>query len=236
MTPRGAISAGLALALAIGALPACGEVQHIRSHTPRRREYDPGDYAEATAATSSGSLWQESSRGLFADFRAAQVGDLVTVRIDENPRAIGDAATQTEHDSSFQLGVTGLFGLTTALAQAYPDLDPGQLLGLIGGSSFDGGGSTARSSRIQASIAVRVRQILPNGDLFVEGTKILLVNDEELHIYLSGVIRPQDIEPDNSLPSARIADAEIELTGRGDITRAQRPGWLSQILNEINPL
>ena len=216
--------------------PGCGEVQHIRGHTARHREYDPGRYEEAPSAVSSGSLWQDSSRGLFADFRAAGVGDLVTIRIDENPRAIGDAQTETEHSSSFELGVQGLFGLTAALAQAYPDLDPGQLVGLIGSSSFSGGGSTARSSRLQASIAVRVRQVLPNGDLFVEGTKIMMVNDEELHIYLSGVIRPQDIEPDNSISSGRIADAEIEFTGRGDLTRAQTPGWLTRLLNELNPL
>jgi flagellar L-ring protein precursor FlgH len=225
----------LAFASALVAF-GCGEVQHIRSHHARRRDYDPGQYEEAPRAVSSGSLWLEGSRGLFADFRAARAGDLVTVVIDENPRATGDATTRTGRESSFEMGVQGLFGLTTALAQAYPDLDPEQLVGLMGGASFEGGGSTGRSSRLRASIAVRVRNVLPNGDLFVEGTKVLMVNEEELHIYVSGVVRPADIVEDNSVSSARLADAEIEFAGRGGITDANHPGWLHQLLMQVSPL
>lgn len=224
-----------AIAAPLLALVGCADMQHIRPHTARRRQYDDGDYASAPASVSTGSLWQDSSRGLFADFRAASVGDLVTVEIDENPQAIGDARTQTSRDSSYQLGVNGLFGLTQALSAAYPGLDPSRLLGLVGSSSFDGNGSTTRSSRLQASVAVRVRRVLPNGDLFVEGTKVLLVNDEELHIYLSGVVRPQDIGQDNTVSSGRIADAEVEFTGRGDLTQTQRQGWLARILTEVMP-
>lgn len=213
----------------------CGEAAHIRPHLARHREYDPGEYGSAAEPASAGSLWLGSSRGLFVDFRAAQVGDMVTVHIDENPRATGDASTETAREGGYSLGADGLFGLTAALADAFPDLDPGEMLGLMSSSSFEGGGSVARSSRIDASIAVRVRQVLPNGDLFVEGTKILMVNDEELHIYLSGVIRPQDIAEDDTISSSRIADAEIEITGRGDLTDAQRRGWLAEILDEITP-
>ena len=83
---------------------------------------------------------------------------------------------------------------------------------------------------------MRVRRVLPNGDLFIEGTKVLLINAEELHIYVSGVIRPQDIQADNSVPSSRIADAEIEFSGRGDLTQNQRPGWLQQLLGHVNPM
>ncbi|MBX7190573.1 MAG: flagellar basal body L-ring protein FlgH [Sandaracinaceae bacterium] len=214
----------------------CGEVQHIRTHHARQRDYDPGQYAEAPHAVSSGSLWLDGSRGLFADFRAARAGDLVTVVIDENPRATGDATTRSGRESSFELGVNGLFGLTAAMARAYPDLDPEQLVGLVGSSSFEGGGSTARSSRLRASVAVRVRRVLPNGDLFVEGTKVLLVNEEELHLYISGVVRPADIVEDNSVSSSRLADAEIEFSGRGGITDSNRPGWLHQLLMQISPL
>lgn len=226
----------LVVVCTLGFLAAgCGEAAHIRPHLARHRDYDPGEYGEAAEPASPGSLWLGSSRGLFVDFRAASVGDLVTVEIDESPRAMGDASTETSRESSYSLGADGLFGLTAALARAYPDLDPGEMLGLVGSSTFEGGGSVGRSSRIDASITVRVRQVLPNGDLFVEGTKILMVNSEELHIYVSGVIRPQDIEEDNTISSGRIADAEIEITGRGDLTDAQRRGWLADILDEITP-
>jgi flagellar L-ring protein precursor FlgH len=214
----------------------CGGTTHIREYTARHREYDPGPYESEARAVSSGSLWQDRSRGLFADFRANQVGDLVTVNVDENPRAIGDASTSLDRESSFQFGIPSMFGLLTALQQAYPQLDPENLLELVSSSNFNGDGNTERSSNIRAQIAVRVRRALPNGDLFIEGTKVLMVNEEELHIYVSGVIRPEDIEPDNSISSSRIADAEVEFTGRGDLTQNQRQGWLQRLLGEINPM
>jgi flagellar L-ring protein FlgH len=225
----------LALALGLG-LSACHPQSHIRNYTPRQRDYQPGPYEEEGQPLSQGSAWQDRSRGLFADFRASMTGDLVTIRIDENPRAIGDAATDMDRESGFELGVGGMFGLVAALQSAYPDLDPSRLVSLMSSTQFSGQGNTRRSSNIEAEVAVRVRRVLPNGDLFIEGTKVLLVNEEELHIYVSGVVRPQDIAPDNSVPSSRIADAEIEFTGRGDLTQNQRVGWLQQILNHVNPL
>ncbi|MGE0790441.1 MAG: flagellar basal body L-ring protein FlgH [Sandaracinaceae bacterium] len=218
------------------AATGCYPQSHIRAYTARHRDYEPGPYEEEAHALNEGSAWQDRSRGLFADFRASMTGDLVTIRIDENPRAIGDAATDMDRESSFDLGVGGLFGLVAALQSAYPDLDPTRLVSLMSSTQFAGQGNTRRSSNIEADVAVRVRRVLPNGDLFIEGTKVLLINEEELHIYVSGVIRPEDIAPDNSVPSSRIADAEIEFTGRGDLTQNQRMGWLQQILNHVNPL
>lgn len=217
-------------------LIGCYPQSHIREYAPRQRTYEPGPYEEEAVAVSGGSLWQDRSRGLFADFRAQHTGDLVTIRVDENPRAIGDAATTTDRESEFNFGVGGFFGLMAAATSAYPELDPTRLLNLMSSSQFQGQGNTRRGSNVTADIAVRVRRVLPNGDLFIEGTKILLVNEEELHIYVSGVIRPQDIEPDNSVASSRIADAEIEFTGRGDLTQNQRLGWLQQVLNHVNPM
>lgn len=229
MMKRSAIAFALLLA-------GCYPQAHIRDYSPRARNYEPGPYEDEGTPVSTGSLWEDRSRGLFADFRASMVGDLVTIQIDENPHAIGDASTSTERESGFNVGVGGFFGLMATLTQAYPQLDPTRLLNLMSSSDFSGAGNTRRGSNIQAAIAVRVRRVLPNGDLFIEGTKILLVNDEELHIYVSGVIRPQDIEQDNSVPSSRIADAEIELTGQGDLTQNQRMGWLQQILGHVNPM
>jgi flagellar L-ring protein precursor FlgH len=102
-------------------------------------------------------------------------------------------------------------------------------------SAFAGKGETKRSSRVQASMAVRVKKTLPNGDLFIEGTKVLMVNEEELHIYVSGVIRPEDIAQDNSVGSSVIADAQIEFIGRGVLSENQSRGWLTRLLTAINP-
>lgn len=216
-------------------LMACGGPSHIRPYTERNREYRTGRYETTPEPVSVGSLWLDSSRGLFADFRANRVGDILTVRVDENPSAAGDASTQLDRESSMNWGLNNLFGLTSAITSAYPDVNPAQLLNIVNEYSFSGQGQTSRSSNVQAQIAVRVKQQLPNGDLFIEGTKILMVNDEELHVYISGVIRPEDLQSDNSVPSSLVADAQIEFTGRGNITRNQEEGWLSEFLQTVNP-
>ena len=213
---------------------ACGP-QHIRPFHPRAREYDPGRYDASGTPVTSGSMWVEGSRGLFADFRATRVGDVVSIEIDETTDATGDARTQLQRDSSMNWGVNGLFGLTQAIQRAAPGIDPTQLLDVVSHYQFDGHGETQRSSHARAAIAVRVKRVLPNGDLFVEGTKVLLINDEELHVYISGVVRPEDIEQDNSVRSSLVADAEIELTGRGSLTDNTQQGWLAKLLQAINP-
>jgi flagellar L-ring protein precursor FlgH len=76
---------------------------------------------------------------------------------------------------------------------------------------------------------------MPNGDLFLEGTKVVLINNEEYHLYISGLVRPTDIQQDNSVFSSRIADAQIEFTGRGDLADQQRKGWFSKFIDWANP-
>jgi flagellar L-ring protein precursor FlgH len=212
----------------------CG-VSHIQSFTPRQRDYKVGAYEKAPRSVSSGSLWQESSRSLVADFRAAHVGDLVMVVIDESPNAKGDAETKLDRTSTMSLGAPQLFGFAQAIQKAHPDLNMQDVFDVMSKTNFDGSGETTRSSRVQAAMAVRVKKQLPNGDLFVEGTKVLMVNEEELHIYVSGVIRPEDISQDNSVRSSVVADAEIEFVGRGVLTENQSQGWLTRFLGAINP-
>ena len=213
---------------------ACGTT-HIQSFTPRQRDYKVGAYEKSPKSVSSGSLWQESSRSLVADFRASRVGDLVMVRIDESPEAKGDAETKLDRSSSMSMGVPQLFGFAQAIQRSHPDLNLADVFNVMGKTNFSGAGETTRSSRVEAAMAVRVKKQLPNGDLFVEGTKVLMVNEEELHIYVSGVIRPEDIAQDNSVRSSVVADAEIEFVGRGVLTENQSQGWLTRLLGAINP-
>jgi len=223
----------LVVACAVGL--GCARPQHIRPHTPRERDFQAGDYQSAPQPVSEGSLWHDSSVSLFADFRATRVGDLVTIRIDESPRAAGDARTDLEREQSASFGASSFFGLTSALQQAYPNIDPSSLIDIASRSSFLGDGETQRGSRVRGEIAVRVKQVMPNGDLYVEGTKVILVNEEELHIYVSGVVRPQDIQEDNSVRSGLIADAQVEFTGRGTLTDNQRQGWLARLISALVP-
>jgi flagellar L-ring protein precursor FlgH len=199
------------------------------------RKYKEGKYETGLEPVTTGSLWPENGRGLFADFRAYRVGDLVTVKLDESSKAAGDASTKMDRESHESLGLPNFFGLTTALAKAYPDLNPEKLIEWMGESGFNGTGQTSRGNKLDGSISVRVKKVLPNGDLFVEGTKVILINDEEIHMYVSGVIRAEDIDSMNSVNSSTIADAQIEFSGRGVLTDNQSQGWFSRLFAKVRP-
>ncbi|MET0339390.1 MAG: flagellar basal body L-ring protein FlgH [Polyangiales bacterium] len=228
---------GLRVALAVAAL-GCGPKTlgpTVDTTNVRERKYKEGKYETGLAPVSSGSLWPENGRGLFADFRAYRVGDLVTVRIDESSNADGNARTKLDRESNESLGVPNFFGLTTALAEKYPDINPAALVEWMSKANFNGAGDTSRDTRVAGSIAVRVKKVLPNGDLFVEGTKVILINDEEVHIYISGVVRAEDIDSLNAVSSSQIADAQIEFSGRGVLTENQQRGWFTRLFAKIRP-
>ncbi len=217
-------------------LPACGP-NHIQPFTARDRKYTPGEYASmrADAKPSSGSIYSEAQAGYLEDTRALRVGDIAMININENATAQGGATTNLKKETSRTAGVDSLLGLVPAIKKAYPNIDPSQLLKMASSFDFDGEGSTNRSGTLKASIGVRVKSEMPNGDLFVEGTKVVMINHEEYHLYVSGVIRPADIADDNSIDSSLIADARVEFTGRGDINDQVERGWLNKILDFVNP-
>ena len=128
-----------------------------------------------------------------------------------------------------------MVGIVPALKKAYPDLDTSKLIEYASKSSFAGAGDTARTGELSGKIAVRVVSEMPNGDLFLEGTKVVLINNEETHLYVSGLVRPADIAQDNSIASSRIADAQVEFTGRGDLADQQRKGWGVRVIETLNP-
>jgi flagellar L-ring protein precursor FlgH len=224
------------LALASSAL-ACAP-RHVQPFTPRERVYSAGRYAqkEASAKPTSGSLFSDANPGFLEDTRAVRVGDFVVIQINENANAQGDSTTNLSRESTNNTSVNGLLGIIPALQRAYPDMDPTQLINFVSKSGFVGSGATERKGQLAGSVAVRVVKEMPNGDLFVEGTKVVLINNEEYHLYLSGLVRPTDIGQDNSISSTRIADAQIEFTGRGDLADQQRKGWLARLIDTFNPL
>jgi flagellar L-ring protein precursor FlgH len=215
-------------------LVACGP-RHIAPYTPRSRDWEPPEYAAQDSERAAGSLWSGATPSLFEDSRARRVGDTVVIELDEQTSARGDASTSLTKEGETTMGLSALFGLLGALERAVPSLDTENLLGMESESEFEGDGRTVRSNKLTGRIAVHVRRVLPNGDMYIEGHKVILVNNEELHIYVSGVVRPVDVAGDNTVPSSRIADAQVELTGRGDLTDHQRPGWLRRIINRYGP-
>ena len=215
---------------------ACGPA-HIAPFTPRHRKYAAGEYAatQKEYRPSSGSIYSEAQPGYLEDTRALRVGDTVLVKINEHADASGDATTELNKDTSRTAGIEAFLALMPKLQRENPNLDPAQLLNMASKSDFNGEGHTTREGSLVGTIGVHVKKELPNGDLYVEGTKVVMINHEEYHLYVSGVIRTTDIAPDNSIASSLIADARVEFTGRGDINDQVERGWLTKVLDTISP-
>jgi flagellar L-ring protein precursor FlgH len=230
MNPGRQVFAALAASVAIA---SCGPA-HIKSFEPQERDYKAGKYAanEKDSKPAPGSVYSDAQAGYLEDARAMRVGDVVMVRIDEQADAQGAASTDLGKESSRSRGLVAALQLLPQVRND-PNIDLEELLS--SNTQFEGEGSTQRAGKLSAKIGVRVKQELPNGDLFVEGTKVVMINHEEYHLYISGLLRPSDIQPDNSVDSALMADARVEFTGRGDIDDQVERGWLTAFLDFINP-
>jgi flagellar L-ring protein precursor FlgH len=175
------------------------------------------------------SLWREGQGGLFADHRARAVNDVVTILIVEQSSSSRTAATKTSKDTSRTADVNEIPGLNlqgrNAAVRPYLSLD------VESSASHEGKGSIDRTDRVSGQIAARVVKVLDGGNLVIEGRRAVLVNDETQVITVSGIVRPQDISGANTVLSSQIADAEIQMTGRGVLAEAQRPGILYRILD-----
>jgi flagellar L-ring protein precursor FlgH len=215
-------------------LTITGCAEHIAPYKAKHRVLDAGEFGKRNRAE-NGSLYAEGQAGLFEDPVAGRVGDILVIKIDEKDLASHQADTTLDKADDTSYGMPAAFGFAAALKAKYPDVDPAKLFATTSNQKFSGNGSVKRETQMTATLPVRVREILPSGDLFIEGTKVVMVGAEEKHIYVSGIVRRIDIADDNTISSSRIADAEIEYTGQGDISDTQRRGWASRALSKIWP-
>lgn len=168
----------------------------------------------------------ESRKSLFSDHRAMQRGDILTVRIVESASATGEADTSTSRKNSFKGILENFFGLNL---HGHNELSGKNEM------SFEGKGKTKRSDQFSSTITVKVVDVLPNGNLMVEGTRDLTINNEHRYIVLKGIVRPEDISYDNQVLSTQVANAEVVYKGKGVIARRQGPGWGMWLLNLLLP-
>jgi flagellar L-ring protein FlgH len=184
-----------------------------------------------------GSTWRDDAPlgMLFTDQKAHTVGDLVTVNIVEDASASKDATTQTSRSSSVATGINAFLGFEKAIQAVNPRFDPSKMFGGSLSNSFNGTGQTARNGKVTATLTAVVTRILPNGNLVIEGSREITVNNEQATIVLTGVVRPKDISPQNVVLSPAIGNAKIAYYGNGIIAENQRPGWLARILNSVWP-
>lgn len=186
---------------------------------------------------SDGSLWDE--RGalgqMFSNPKARQVGDIVTIKITENASATNKATTTTDRSSSMSAGLTGFFNAEKSFPADQPFFNPFSSVGGSIDSQFEGTGATQRSGALNAYMTARVVQVLPNGNLMIEGNREVRVNAENQMITLTGLVRPRDISSENVILSTYIADARITYSGNGVLNDRQKPGWLTRILDKVWP-
>lgn len=186
---------------------------------------------QTVPAPHEGSLFAGENRRslLFVDRKARHINDVITIRIVESARASGEAATATDRDSSILGRLDAVFGLEDTLVER--GINPAAVV--KGGlqNTFDGSGSTTRRNSLNASITAIVRDVFPNGNLYIEGKKDVIINNERQYIMISGIVRPEDIAPGNSITSDLIADARIEYSGKGVLADKQRPGWLGRVID-----
>lgn len=164
-------------------------------------------------------------RSLFTDHKAHSVGDLLTVLIVEDSRASNKAKTTTEKS-------------TEASTDGTAGLGPLDFIPLWGASGkdqlkYDGKGQTEKYGSLQAKMTVAVIAINPNGDLVIEGNRIVSIDNEEETLFLSGMVRQRDIADDNTVYSYQIGNAKVSTKGKGTITNGHRPGFITRLINWI---
>ncbi|MCK1734278.1 flagellar basal body L-ring protein FlgH [Bradyrhizobium sp. 138] len=186
------------------------------------------------ASYNPNSLWRNGSRAFFKDQRARQVGDLLTVTVNITDKANLSNETQRSRTNSEDSGITDFIGAKTLGAQAQKVL-PGRILTADSTASSDGKGSVNRQEALQTNVAAVVTQVLPNGNLVVEGKQEIRVNFEIRELVVAGIVRPEDIQSDNTIDSTKIAQARIAYGGRGQITDVQQPRYGQQVMDVLLP-
>lgn len=202
------------------------------------------DLKEMKDPAMDAGLWRDiSARNFFQDLRAYKVGDLVTINIVETSKASKKADTKTGRDSSINAGIDNALGWENHVKyltsfgndRVRNTFDNNPMFKGSIKNNFNGSGSTTRDESMTASITARVIEVTPNGNLFIKGTRRIRVNNETQFITISGLIRPADISPDNTVLSSYIGDAKIEYVGSGPVSDKQRPGWLARAVDFVWP-
>ncbi|QPJ64440.1 MAG: flagellar basal body L-ring protein FlgH [Candidatus Nitrohelix vancouverensis] len=201
----------------------------------------PDKIYEVASNNEEGSLWPgDTAKNLFfEDTKAQKVGDIVTVTVNESATSSQTATTNTSRSSNTSvstgpvLGLPGNLGIQNFLNMG-TSFDPN-----IGVASTDlshqGNGTTTRNGSLTMTLSAQITQILPNGNLHIEGKRSVTVNNEEQYMILTGVIRPEDVGFDNTISSTLIANASITYSGSGDIADPQRVGWMAKVISYIWP-
>ncbi|MCB1435740.1 MAG: flagellar basal body L-ring protein FlgH [Rhodobiaceae bacterium] len=240
-----------ALAAIAGALSACSAVDRLKnigeapplsaiSNPTAQAGYRPVRMPmpqQSPAFYQPNSLWQSGARAFFKDQRARQIGDILTVRVKIDDEAKIDNATSRKRSAADNMGLEAFAGFEATLAQKIlaNGADPADLIKTNSDTNTSGSGSIQRGEAVTTNVAAVVTQVLPNGNLVIEGRQEIRVNFEVRELIVAGIVRPEDIANDNTIESTKIAEARIAYGGRGQITDMQQPRYGQQVLDVLLP-
>jgi len=236
------LAGAIALSSLLGGCGAIDRLTHI-GETPKLSAIDNPTAAPGykpvqmpmpqpqPASYNPNSLWRNGSRAFFKDQRARQVGDILTVTVNITDKAVFANETQRSRTSTDDSGITNFFG-----RKVFPNsTPPGRILTDDSTTNLDGKGSINRQEALQTNVAAVVTQILPNGNLVVEGKQQIRVNFELRELIVAGIVRPEDIQSDNTIDSSKIAEARIAYGGRGQLMDVQQQRYGSQFFDIVLP-
>lgn len=199
------------------------------------------------------SLWRTGARAFFKDQRASNIGDILTVNIAISDSAQIGNSTARSRSTAESAGLPNFLGLEAAIphalfnqraadagaetgnAAAANAFSASSLVGADSGSSYTGTGSVDRSEAINMTVAAIVTEVLPNGNLVIQGRQEVRVNFEKRELLLAGIVRPEDISSGNTISHTQIAEARISYGGKGQITDVQQPRYGTQLYDIIFP-
>jgi flagellar L-ring protein precursor FlgH len=219
----------------IGETPKLASIEdptHAPGYVPVKMPMPP----PSLATQQPNSLWQTGARAFFRDQRASRVGDILTVLVTINDQAQLQNETTRTRANSDSAGLSNFFGFESHLQNWLPKaVDPSSLVDLNSALSNDGKGTVNRQEQISIQLAATIIQVLPNGNLVIQGKQQVSVNFDMRELSISGIIRPQDIDSTNSISYNQIAEARIEYGGKGETQDVQQPRYGDQLLDIIMP-
>jgi flagellar L-ring protein precursor FlgH len=227
------LAAGLSGCAAMDRLEHIGQPPRLTAvDNPAGRQIVASIPAPKPARHDDNSLWQPGSHSFFRDPRASKVGDIITVNVSVADAAKLKNTSSRRRDNSDNANLSNFVGLEKVLPS---NVDPTSLLNMGSKMSNVGTGAIDRSESIDLTLAALVAQVLPNGNLVIDGNQEVRVNNELRNLQVAGIVRREDITQNNTVNLSQIAEARISYGGRGQITDVQQPRYGSQVLDVLMP-
>ncbi|HEX4889152.1 MAG TPA: flagellar basal body L-ring protein FlgH [Alphaproteobacteria bacterium] len=220
----------------IGSPPPMTPLEGVKAGVPQATQVNLPMPAVESFSTQPNSLWKTGSRAFFKDQRATKIGDILTVSINITDSAKVDNATTRTRTAREGAAANALLGFETQLNEFLPNaVNPESLIDAESSSNNSGKGTVDRKEAINTTVAAIITQILPNGNLVIQGRQEVRINFEIREIMISGVVRPEDISNQNTIQHSQIAEARISYGGRGQLTDVQQARYGQQLFDVISP-